>query len=103
MLYKLYKSRHIAGKKLADSEMERIFKGFQEIYKKYGVKVIGAWENVDDSMEYYFITAYRDSAHQKEAVAKMQANPEYEELSKKLQETRASIDVVTMRRLPGSP
>ena len=48
MLYKLY----IDGSKLEgrfkDSEMERVFKGFQEIYREYGVKVVGAWNNADD-------------------------------------------------------
>jgi hypothetical protein len=38
-------TRSKAEAKLPDSDMERIFKGFQESYQEHGVKIIGAWEN----------------------------------------------------------
>ncbi len=103
MVYKLYISRSLSEKRLEDSEMERIFKGFQEIYEKNGVKVIGAWENEDDSLEYYLITCYRDNDHYQSATTKMKMNPEYVKLSEQLQETRESVKVVTLKLLPGSP
>ena len=59
MLYKLYISKLNPENKLPDSEMERIFKGFQEVYQEYGVKVIGGWENVENPLEEYLITAAR--------------------------------------------
>ena len=71
MIYKLYISRSLTDNRLENSEMERIFTGFQENYKKNGVKVIGAWENEDDSLEYYLITAYRDNDHYQSATTKM--------------------------------
>jgi hypothetical protein len=48
MIFKLYKSRITSGLQIEDMIVEREYKGFQEIYMKYGVKVIGAWENMDD-------------------------------------------------------
>jgi hypothetical protein len=83
--------------------MERIFKGFQEIYKKNGVEVIGAWENEDDSLEYYLITSYRDNDHYQSATTRMRTDPEYVKLSKDLQDSRESIKVVNLKKLPGSP
>ena len=103
MLYKLYIHRSKPEKKPSDSEMERIFKWFQEIYKEYGVKVIGAWKNADDPLEDYLITAYNDAAHYEETVAKMRANKRYQELSEARQASRESIQVVTLTTLPGSP
>ncbi len=103
MLYKLYMTRSKAEAKLPDSDMERIFKGFQETYQEYGVKIIGAWENADDRLEGYLITAYRDVAHYEEAVAKMRVNERYQTLSKELGDTRESVKVVTLKTLPGSP
>lgn len=103
MIYKLYVSRSHSEKRLEDSEMERIFKGFQEIYEKNGVKVIGAWENEDDALEYYLITCYRDKAHYRSATTKMKTNPEYVKLSTDLQDARESIKVVNLRLLPGAP
>jgi hypothetical protein len=83
--------------------VEREYRGFQEIYMKYGVKVIGAWENMDDPKEGYLITAYHNKAHYEETVAKMRADPKYIELSKKRQGNVETIEVVTMKLLPGSP
>jgi hypothetical protein len=83
--------------------MERIFLGFQEIYEKNGVKVIGAWENENDSLEYYLITCYRDNDHYQSATTKMRTDPEYVKLSKDLQDTRESIKVVNLKLLPGAP
>ena len=103
MVYKLYVSRSHSEKRLEDSEMARIFKGFQEIYEKNGVKVIGAWENEDDAFEYYLITCYRDNAHYQSATRKMKTDPEYVKLSTELQDARESIKVVNMKLLPGAP
>jgi hypothetical protein len=103
MFYKMYKNRYLTGKKLDDETMKSIYTGFQEIYKRHGVKVIGAWENAADTNETYLITEYRDRAHFKEAVAKMQEDPEYMELSKTFAGTRELIEALTLNLLPGSP
>jgi hypothetical protein len=96
-------TRSKAEAKLPDSDMERIFKGFQESYQEHGVKIIGAWENADDRLEGYLITAYRDAAHYEEAVTKMRVDKRYQMLSEELQKTRESVKVVTLKTLPGSP
>jgi hypothetical protein len=103
MLYKLYIDRSKPEGQIEDSEMERLFKGFQEIYEEYGVKVVGAWNNADDPLEGYLITAYRDAAHYQEALAKMRVNKRYQMLSEELQDSRESVQVVTLTTLPGSP
>ncbi len=103
MLYKLYISKSNAEDKLLDSDMERVFKGFQEIYQEYGVKVIGGWDNADDPLERYLITAYKDAAHYEETVAKMRGNKRYQELSKERQASREIVKVVTLTSIPGSP
>ena len=102
MLYKLYIIRSKAEAKLPDSDMERIFKGFQESYQEYGVNIVGAWENTDDPLDTYLITAYRDEAHYEDTVAKMRVNERYQTLSKELGETRESVKAVTLKTLPGS-
>jgi hypothetical protein len=82
--------------------MDRIFSGFLEIYDKYGVKVIGRWENEDDSLEHYLITYYRDKDHYQTATTKMRTDPKYVKLSKDLQDTRESIKVVNLKKLPST-
>jgi hypothetical protein len=103
MLYKLYISRSNPEDKLSDSDMERVFKGFQEIYKEYGVKVIGAWDNADDPLERYLITAFKDASHYEEAVGKMRVNKRYQELSEERKAARETVKVVTLTTIPGSP
>jgi len=103
MFYRLYRDRWFPGMKFDDAKMERVYKGFQEIYKRHGVKVIGAWDNADDTDEGFLITAYRDRAHYEEAVAKMREDSEYQELSKTFKGTREMLEVVTLKLLPGSP
>ena len=102
MIYKLYIDRTKKGRKLTDKEMKRVFNGFQDIYRKYEVMVIGAWENVEDDLESYLITEYQDEIHYEKTIAKIRANPEYKKLSKELQDTRDSIKIVTLKPLPGS-
>jgi hypothetical protein len=58
---------------------------------------------MDDPKEVYLITAYNDKAHYEETVAKMQADPKYIKLSKKRQGNVETIEVITMKLLPGSP
>ncbi len=103
MLYKLYIGKSNPEKKISDSEMERSFKAFQEIYKKYGVKVIGAWENLEDPFENYLITAYNDATHYEETVAKMRRDETYQKVTEEGKDSREIVKVVTMRTLPGSP
>lgn len=103
MIFKLYKSKVKSGKRPENKEIERMYKGFQEIYVKYGVKVIGAWENIDNPDVGYLITAYRSIAHYEETVTKMQADPKYMELTQEWQKNFETIKVVTMKHMPGSP
>ncbi len=103
MFYKMYKNRWFPGKKFDDEKMKRIYKKFQEIYEKHGVKVIGAWEDVDESNESYLITAYRDKAHFEETVAKMREDSAYQELSKEFKGNRENLGSHTLKLLPGSP
>ena len=103
MIFKLYKTRVTSGKRPEDKVLEREYKGFQEIYRKYGVKVIGAWDNMDDPLEGYLITAYRDNVHYEETVAKMRVDPKYMEMSKERQKNFETVKAVTMKLHPGSP
>lgn len=103
MILKLYKERIKAGKRPKDGEFERSFNKFKEIYDEHGVRVIGVWENVDDPYEGYLVTAYRDNAHYEETVAKLRANSKYKDLTKDLEEYRESIEVTTLKLVPGSP
>lgn len=103
MLYKLYISKTDPKNKLSDVELDTIFKGFQEIYDMYNVKIVGAWRNAEDPNEDYLITAYRDTAHYSDAVAKMRENKRYKELTELRRDSVKSIKVTTLITLPGSP
>ena len=103
MFYKMYRNRYLDGKTLDEETMKGLYEGFQEIYERHGIKVIGAWESAADTSETYLITAYRDRAHFKEAVAKMREDPAYKELGKAFAGTRELVEAVTLNLLPGSP
>ncbi len=79
----------------------RCFRIYQS--RARGVKVIGAWDNADDTDEGFLITEYRDEAHYEKAVAKMREDPMYQDLSKTFEGTREMLEVVTLKLLPGSP
>ncbi|NPD88732.1 MAG: hypothetical protein HGN29_08400 [Asgard group archaeon] len=92
MLYKLYKAKNKTTEEIYDYS----FEGFSSIYKKYDVQVLGGGTNVDDTSEMYLMVVYKDKKHYEETVKKLQADPTYIELSKKLQEQRESIEVITL-------
>ena len=92
MLYKLYKSKQ----KSTDVIYDDSFEDFSKIYKKYDVQVLGGGTNVDDKSEMYLMVVYKDKTHYEQTVEKLQADPTYQELSKKLQEKRDSIEVITL-------
>ncbi|MFX1533343.1 MAG: hypothetical protein ACFFDI_03845 [Promethearchaeota archaeon] len=92
MIFKLYKTRYKEGQ---DSDFER-FKGFLDFYKEYGVQVVGGGINVDDPLENYLMTTYKDKVHYEETVAKMQSDPKYQELTQQLQEVRDSVEITTL-------
>ena len=92
MLYKLYKSKQ----KSTDVVYDDSFEEFSKIYKKYDVQILGGGNNVDDKSEMYLMVVYKDKDHYEETVAKLRADPTYQELSKKLQEKRDSIEVITL-------
>jgi hypothetical protein len=102
MIFKMYKSRVISDKKLDDKELELSFKGFKEIYDRYGVKVVGAWECIDNPDVGYLITAYHDITHYEETVEKMRENPEYRALTQERQKTFETIEIATMKPMPGT-
>ena len=92
MLYKLYKQKN----KTTDEIYDDSFAEFSKIYKKYDVQVLGGGTNVDDSSEMYLMVVYKDKTHYEETVEKLRADSTYNELSKKLQEKREGIEVITL-------
>jgi len=92
MLYKLYKSKV----KPTEVTYEDSFEDFSKIYKKYDVQILGGGTNTEDNSEMYLMVAYKDEDHYKQTVEKLHSDSTYQELSKKLQETRESIEVITL-------
>ncbi len=92
MLYKLYKSKTNTTESIYDDSFEE----FSKVYKKYDVQVLGGGTNVDDNSEMYLMIVYKDKKHYEETVKKLRVDQTYNELSKKLQETRESIETITL-------
>ncbi|GAI76402.1 unnamed protein product, partial [marine sediment metagenome] len=46
--------------------------------------------------EMYLLTLYKNKSHYEETVKKLKSDPKYMELSKKLEEGRESIEVITL-------
>ena len=92
MYYKLYKTKT----KTTDVSYDESFSEFNKIYKKHDVQVLGGGTNVEDRREMYLMTLYKDKSHYEETVNKLRDDPRYMELSKKLEEGRESIEVITL-------
>jgi len=92
MLYKLYKAKN----KSSDPIYDDSFEDFSKVYKKYDVQVLGGGTNVDNKSEMYLMVVYKDNAHYEETVKKLRADPKYIELTKKLEESRESVEVITL-------
>jgi len=69
---------------------------FFDLYKEHGVEVVGSYKNVDNDMEFYLITAYRDEDHYKEFVSMAANHPKYKELTEEIKDKRTSVEMVTL-------
>ena len=97
MIYKLYKEK---SKGLRDQPAGlEMFDDFNEIYKANDVKVIGVWQNNEDPNEIYFMTAFRSDEHYQSFIALMKEDSSYQEMAKKLEEDRESIEVTTLTKV----
>ena len=92
MYYKLYKERSSSS---LPAGLDA-FDDFNQIYQEQGVKVIGVWQNKDDSKEYYFMMAYENEEHYLDFVENMKTNETYQQMSRELEEGRESIEVITL-------
>ena len=92
MIFKLYKMKFTTADAVKDSS----FQEFNEIYKKYDVKLVGGGYNSKDHQEIYFMSVFNDEDHYKETTQKLQSDPKYVELTKKLEEHREDVDVKTL-------
>ncbi len=82
--------------KTADAVSNSEYNEFDVLYKKYGVKLVGGGYNAKDHQEIYFISVYNDENHYKETTQKLQSDPKYIELTKKLEESREDVQVKTL-------
>ena len=82
--------------KTADAVHENSYKEFDAVYQKYGVKLVGGGYNSEDHNEIYFMSVYNDEDHYKESIKKLQSDPAYIELSKKLEVDREDVQVKTL-------
>ena len=80
---------------LIEEEQHSLIQGFMNLYKQYGVKVIGTWWGIDRRNNYY-MTAYRDEDHYLEFVQAMKQNKEYQRLSKEIKRFRESTTSETL-------
>ena len=97
MIYKLYKER---SKGLSDQPVGLdLFDEFNKIYEANDVKVVGVWQNSNDSKEVYFMTAFRDEEHYNNFVAAVKEDSTYLEMSLKIEEDRESIEVTTLTKV----
>ena len=92
MYYKLYKTKT----KTTDVSYDASFSEFNKIYQKHDAQVLGGGANVEDRREMYLMTLYKNKLHYEETVNKLRDDPKYMELSKKLEEGRESIEVITL-------
>ncbi|MHA1557405.1 MAG: hypothetical protein ACTSPM_10790 [Candidatus Heimdallarchaeota archaeon] len=92
MIYKLYNMKY----KTADAVSVNDYDEFNVIYKKYGVKLVGGGYNTKDHKEIYFISVYNDDNHYDETIQKLQSDPKYIELTKKLEQNREDVQIKTL-------
>lgn len=85
--------------KANERTLAEFFHDFKKVYERFGVDVIGFWENLYDPFETYLITAYRDADHYAEIVNKMRKDSTYSSLSKDLLRLRESIEEVSLRSI----
>ena len=104
MIFKLYKYINRANPIDVTSEDEHneMVLGFVELYKQYGVKVIGMW-NGNERKNNYYITMYRDEDHYQEFIQAMRQNDEYQRLSEVLHRWAETITSETLELEPMSP
>jgi hypothetical protein len=85
--------------KIDERTIAKLFKDFKGIYERFGVEVIGFWENLYDPLEAFLITAYRNADHYAETVNKMRKDSTYRSLSEDLLKLRESIEEVSLKSL----
>jgi hypothetical protein len=85
--------------KANEGTLAEFFQDFKKIYERFGVEVIGFWDNLYDPLETYLITAYRDADHYAEIVNKMRKDSTYRSLSEDLLMLRESIEEVSLKSI----
>jgi hypothetical protein len=93
-IYMLYHSKVKEGK---NENLEELRKGFEEVYKKHDVNIVGFWEVADKPTEAYYIVKYKDDADYKATVEKLRADTRYQELSTKLNEIRLDMESTKLK------
>ena len=88
-IYMLYHSKVKEGKTESLNELR---KGFEEVYKKHNVDVVGFWEVADNPTEAYYLVKYESDSDYKDTVEKLRADARYQELSSKLNEIRLEME-----------
>lgn len=90
MLFKLYRNLFKEEPPKARKKL------FARLYNKYGVELIGVWKNVDNPLEKYMLTKYRDEDHYQEFVKAVQDIPEYIEMTKQVSKVRLNNEIVDL-------
>lgn len=93
MIYKLYKDTTRTSEPV---DLD-IFNEFKSIYEENNVNVVGLWQNESKTNEFFFMTAYRDAEHYNSFVESMKTHERYQELSRKLEEERESIEAIELK------
>jgi len=94
-VYKLYHQRILQPQD--ELKFQEQFDMFRKFYEDHGVQVFGYWQNVNDPLDTYFMTGFRDAFHYRDFVTAMKSNLEYIENTLVIEENRESIDIITLK------
>jgi hypothetical protein len=83
----LYQSKIKEGK---EGTMDKLRSLFEELYKKYNIEILGAWANLDNPSETFYISKYEDENDYRRKTEELRKDKTYAELTAKLQEIRVS-------------
>jgi hypothetical protein len=89
---------HTTVKPESVGRLDEIRRGFDPIYEKHGIEVIGHWKKLDNPNESYYMVKYESEADYQHKIQSLHEDEKYVSLTAQLNSIRT--DIISEKLIP---
>ena len=93
MIYKLYRN---IFKIPPPPERKKLFAAY---YRKFGVDLIGVWQDKNNPLQFFMMTKFRDEEHHHTFTEQIKKFPEYNAMTQRINEIRIESENFTLEEI----